>query len=109
MIHCRLCDTRPFRDISTLRKHQWAAHAELFAKTRKSLQSPAVRKKRAAGLRHAAARRKLSVVRLEEVPKRPNGRMLASELLTQLQSQQRFLNDVVSLVSGIIAQHEGNK
>lgn len=99
MTHCKKCGGRAFQDISSLRRHQWAKHPEHFA----HLRLAATRSKAAATMRAKA------LVKLESVV--PNGKspMLASDLLTQLQSQHRFLGDVVSLISGIISQHEENK
>lgn len=99
MTHCKKCGGRAFKDISSLRRHQWADHPEQFNHLRQA----------ATRAKAAATRRGKALVKLE--PAVPNGKppMLASDLLTQLQSQHRFLSDVVSLISGIISQHEERK
>jgi len=107
-VTCRRCQDRPqFDTIGELRKHQWAAHPETYKKTIKAMiksRHPlAVRKKIGEGVhRHYTARRVASVKLLG------NG-LLASDLLKELQGQQKFMNDVVALVSSLIAQHEANK
>lgn len=99
-VHCKKCGGRAFKDISSLRKHQWADHRESF----KNLIVAAHKVDR-----KAVYRQHKPLVKLEPVA--PNGKrpLLASELLAQLQSQQRFIGDVVSLISGLISQHEENK
>lgn len=99
MTHCKKCGGRVFRTISALRKHQWAEHPEHF----EHLRLAATRSKA------AVTRRSKALVKLEPSPDGRKPPMLATDLLTQLQSQHRFLSDVVSLISGIITQHEESK
>jgi hypothetical protein len=118
-IHCKKCDGRAFSSISALRKHQWAEHREVFANTGKPAPKEgggpgsywaklSAEERQVEMARRQQVRRAKALVKLEP---QPNGRapMLASELLTQLQSQHRFLTDVLGLISGMITQHEENR
>lgn len=109
MLHCKKCDGQAFRTISALRKHQWAKHAETF---KNALVAMTRASKRAAAERQDKPKRGRPRKVLVKLQVSPNGQqppLLARDLLAQLQTQQRFLNDVVSLVSGIVTQHEENK
>lgn len=104
-VACRKCAGSQFTSISELRRHQWERHPEMFHNlqkaAQKALRHPAVRKQRAEAVkRYHKARRKALL------PLAPalNGDMRVSELLVELQSQQRFMNDVVALISGILAR-----
>jgi hypothetical protein len=125
--HCKKCDGRAFRDISALRRHQWAEHRESFDNLKRAARnsSKAAAPKKKGGdpywsklsaeqrhvemVRRRQVRRAKALVKLEPSPNGQRPPMLASDLLTQLQSQHRFLADVLGLISGMITQHEDNK
>jgi hypothetical protein len=119
---CKKCPTIPlFHSVSELRKHQWAAHADAYKKVRKTLKS-----RHGAGLKpgtpeHDAWRAKISASRraqhtsnsvrayrakaAELITASANGRMTVDDLLEEFQSQRKFLDDVISLISGMRGQH----
>ena len=116
MTHCKKCDGLEFHSISELRKHQWSAHREQYAKVTTSTARQAQLKKWREQSKARRDKAKALVVNARQVVEAhrrgKNGYrapMLATDLLAQLQTQQKFVNDVVSLISGMIAQHEGNK
>ena len=108
MLHCKKCDGQAFRTISALRKHQWAKHAETFKNTLVAM-TRAPKGAAAKRWKPKRGRPRKVLVKLQVSPNGQQPPLLARDLLAQLQTQQRFLNDVVSLVSGIVTQHEENK
>lgn len=90
---CRKCEGSKFKTFSDLRKHQWARHREVFAKL--DLQRTAIRKKS----------KRAALVPMVSL----NGDMRVSDLLDELTVQQRFITDVVALVSSILERHQAKK
>jgi hypothetical protein len=91
-VNCKKCG-KTFPSFSPLRKHQWAFHREIFNNLRK----PETIKKRIASLREA----KLAKLN-GSGPQVAKGELSALELLDKLKEQQLFMNNVVSLISGIL-------
>ena len=131
-IHCKLCgesEDVKFTTISDLRKHQWAAHKERYAKLSKPAPSkkrphgPEWAKKISAGRRKGIAARKKAglpaqsvtsvrayrVTAEKAIQAAVNGDMKVSVLLDELKEQQKFLNDVVGLIEGFVQQRTERK
>lgn len=136
VLHCKKCEGSQFTSISELRKHQWAVHANTFDNLRKaaraaSTKAPGAPKKgqfRCAvcgkrfdsmanvqrhnwkahrSTRMVAVRRRYSAQRqLPAVPLVHNGDMKVADLLAELRHQQKFIDDVISLISGIVTRHQ---
>lgn len=121
-LHCRKCEGSKFASISELRKHQWAVHKETFANLAKALKAPRKTMRcTKCGLkfkgqgplqRHYWATHKDGAahsVRELELPipvARHNGDMRVSDLLGELKGQQKFIDDVIALISGIVERHK---
>lgn len=127
-LHCKKCEDLEFASISELRKHQWETHPDTFAKTKKALTGGArlpkdgfwrctmcnrkfdsmskMQKHRWKAHREELAngRAKLPAVPLAAVP--ANGDMRVSDLLIELKSQHKFIDDMIALISGIVARHQ---
>ena len=104
-LHCKKCGGLAFRDIASLRRHQWAQHREAFHHLLTASKRPkGSRKKRGRPRKEAE---------IAVIPFNPptNGRapMLASELLAKLKTMQQSITDTVGLVAGLIAQHGDHK
>lgn len=85
--HCKKCGNKAFASMSELRKHQWKAHREFYAK---------MTEKRVANKRTAE-------VSVRQVIDTMKPEMTARELLSKLVNQRDFMRDVVSMVEGIIS------
>lgn len=97
-VQCKACPALPaFATRSELREHQWAVHPETYAGTG--------RPKIAIGPARVWSSENVTKA-LEHAG---NGHFTARDLLTELQTQQEFLNDVVSLITGIVEQKEAKR
>ena len=85
MPHCNACNN-DFKDISELRKHQWAAHKTFYKNNTK---------KRMAN----KAAKTLPSVKM-------NGNLSAQDLLERLKIQRDFMNDIVDMVEGMMSKDE---
>lgn len=94
-VHCKKCE-RAFNSISSLRKHQWDLHRESCLGVRSTTRAMTVRQAKA-------------LAKLDEVPSNGRPPLLASEVLAELQRQQKFIGDMAGVIAGLIAQHEGNR
>lgn len=128
-LHCRKCEGLKFATISELRKHQWAEHSETFANLRKAARevNKLPKKKgqfhcticgkrfdsQANVQRHnwkAHREQRVSVRKAKDLPAvaraHRNGDMKVADLLGELHHQQKFIDDVIALISGIVARHQ---
>lgn len=104
MVHCKKCGGIGFQSMSALRKHQWKEHTETYDNLR-----AAAKKIDRKAIAKAIKRRQHKALAKLEVLTNGHGPLSAAQLLMKLQEQQKLINDVVSIVSGVIAQHEANK
>ena len=81
-IHCKSCPNETFHSIKELRKHQWAAHPEWYARLRK----PKVKIAKQNSVRQYIGK---AIT---------NGNMTVDELLEEFKTQQKFLEDVIALI-----------
>lgn len=102
---CRKCYIK-FPGISELRKHQWSKHREMFNKLVDAAKKSSTAKKRGIAIKAAYKARKDRKELAQLNDTQPQG-LSAVELLNKLKVQQTFINDVVSLIGGLIEHHAG--
>lgn len=101
MYNCRKCENTKFTTINDLRKHQWSEHRETFAKLIQAGQKH--NKKKGKWSKEQRARYKATMALRAQHEVYVNGTpMSAAQLLDKLKMQRNFMNDVVSLVEGLI-------
>lgn len=105
MFHCKTCPEQEFEALSDLRKHQWAAHPERyktvgFPTNKRPKPGTAAHKRWRESISKGRRRQKESVT--DYVGKAlTNGNMSVDELLEEFETQRKFLDDVISLVTEI--------
>lgn len=90
LAHCKRCGNKAFPGLSELRKHQWKAHRDFYAK---------MTEKRVANKQLVTVRDVIDAKAI--IDAKPE--MTARQLLAKLVSQRDFMRDVVSMVEGIIS------
>ena len=104
--HCTKCDGIEFPDISSLRKHQWKEHKNIFKNTGKPLS------KKAKWTKERRARQAETIAKRNghHIPNSVRGflngvikpEMSAIDVLERLKEQRDFMNDIVDMVEGMI-------
>ena len=90
-LHCKLCNGKEFKTTSDLRKHQWSEHRDLY----KNIGGGKGWSKE----QHAKFKNTLALKKALQVG---NGNLSGQDLLERLKEQQRFINDAVALVEGLL-------
>lgn len=107
VVHCYRCNTE-YANFSELRKHQWAAHPKKYKARRNSFSwSPEQHAKYRATIAAKKLGKELTVRQVIGVYNNgtPKPEMTAKELLDKLVSQRDFMNDVCSLVEGLMREN----
>ena len=115
LFHCRKCNdpTIVFGSVGYLRKHQWAAHRETYANTIMAARGNAYAKKKRgrppatteSKLTRRHAWRKEKKMReshgliKDALAKVRNGDMRISDVIDELSSQRKFLDDMISMLT----------
>lgn len=84
-VHCKVCDGKSFPNVSSLRKHQWAEHREIYAKVTASAMNQKNRQRQ---------RQRTTVQR--------NGNITTDQLLDRLKAQRDFMKDIVDMVERML-------